>query len=279
MFLCWSGFRALLQFSLLALVFGLLSMAVAGRRPILSGFFLGMSLMKPQMAAPFFLWAVFTRRPRVVGTALAVVFGGAAVYCLSVDYSPVDFVWRYAEILRTFYAEDAIMLGLAQVRPLVMLVTSSSAAVDVVVFTVAGLLLIAICAAGFEEGKPRPTPALMFSAPALAGIWSLLTFYHLTYGFLLLLPTATLLFFLDDPVTITYRRRLFWALQLGLMFDAMTLWRWFGPALGVPQGAGLLVAHADRVMMLIVFGAMAVLFVRTRQTTSSAHPTELQRRF
>jgi hypothetical protein len=51
MFLCWGGFRTLLQFNLLALVFGVLAMAVADRRPIWSGLCLGMALMKPQIAA------------------------------------------------------------------------------------------------------------------------------------------------------------------------------------------------------------------------------------
>src|SRR5450756_417480 len=41
MFLCWGGFRTLLQFSLVTLVFGLLSMKLADRRPAWSGVCLG----------------------------------------------------------------------------------------------------------------------------------------------------------------------------------------------------------------------------------------------
>ncbi len=81
MFLCWGGFRTLLQFSLVTLVFGLLSMKLADRRPVWSGLCLGLALMKPQMAAPFVLWAVFTRRVRVVATGVAVVIAGLLLFC------------------------------------------------------------------------------------------------------------------------------------------------------------------------------------------------------
>ena len=62
MFLCWSGSRTLLQFSLLALTFGLASTVLADRRPVWSGVCLGLALMKPQIAAPFLVWAVIARR-------------------------------------------------------------------------------------------------------------------------------------------------------------------------------------------------------------------------
>jgi len=263
MFLCWGGFRALLQFSLLALVFGLLSIVLAGRRPVIAGLLLGLSLMKPQIAVPFFLWAVFTRRFVMVGTALSVVIGGVAAYCLSVDYSPVQFVGRYATILRTFYATDAIMIGLAQLRPLVMLISSSAVVVDLIVLGLASAGIIAICRVGIGEGKTGR--ALTFAAPAMVAVWSLLTFYHLTYGFLLLLPVATLVLFLDDPGSFRFRRGLFWALQLCLMFDVVTIWRWFGPALGISAVAARFVLHADRVLMLALFGALFLLYTRTHE--------------
>ncbi|MCM3880997.1 MAG: DUF2029 domain-containing protein [Vicinamibacterales bacterium] len=267
MFLCWGGFRSLLQFSLLALVFGLLSMVLAKTRPNISGICLGMSLMKPQIAVPFFLWTIFTRRFRTAALALAVVAGGVLVYCFSVSYSPVAFVARYAEILRIFYSGHAMMVGRAEIRPLVMSLTTSGGLIDAVAVTAAGLLLVATCIVGFREGKSDR--ALMFGAPAMAAIWSLLTFYHLTYGFVLLLPVATLLIFLDQPRTSVFRTRVFWAMQLGLMFDVVTFWRWFAPALGLPAAAATAVSHADRWLMLALFVAITLLAVRGRSPESS----------
>ena len=69
MFVCWSGSRTLLQFSLLALTFGLASTVLADRRPVWSGVCLGLALMKPQIAAPFLVWAVIARRWNVVSVA------------------------------------------------------------------------------------------------------------------------------------------------------------------------------------------------------------------
>ena len=260
MFLSWGGFRALLQFTLLALVFGLLAIVIANRRPVLSGICLGMSLMKPQIAVPFFLWTVFTRRWRIVGIALSIVLGGLAVYCLRASVNPITFLRQYAEILRTFYLGDAIMVGLAQLRPLLALATSNTAVADAIAAAIAALLLAAICVLGVAEGKRGAL--VMFSAPPLVGIWSLLTFYHLTYGFLLLLPTATLLLFVNDPRTVTLRRRVFWALQIGLMVDVPGVWRRVGPLLGAADTVSRALMQADRVLMLALFACVAMLAVR-----------------
>ena len=66
--------------------------------------------------------------------------------------------------------------------------------------------------------------------PALAAVWSLLAFRHLTYGFILLLPVAAMLLWLKDEATEVdriggscggFKRR--------LMVDLPTLGRWSGP--------------------------------------------------
>ncbi len=263
MFLCWGNFRTMLQFSRVSLTCGLLSIVFGGSRPGVSGILLGMSLIKPQMAAPFFLLAVFTRQKRRVVIALSVVAAGAAIYCLRVGYSPVDLAARYLQILRLLYSGSGratILLGIAQIRPLLMLSIASIPMVDITAAALAALLLAAIWRVAVRE---RRDGTLIFSAPSLVGIWSLMTFYHLSYGFSLLLPTATLLLFLNDPRTVQYRRRLFWALQLAMMFDVVTIWRRFGPLLGVAAGAGPYIVHVDRVLVLALFGSMLRLYVKT----------------
>jgi hypothetical protein len=268
MFLCWGGFRTLLQFSLVTLVFGLLSMKLADRRPAWSGVCLGIALMKPHMAAPFVLWAVFTRRLRVVAIGVTVVIAGLLIFCIRVKADPIAVVQSYARILHTFYmADDGLLVGLAQLRPLIALAISDPGIVKAVAIAIAMGLLALICVLGFAEGKRRDV--LMVSAPPLVGVWSLLTFYHLTYGFILLLPVATLLIFENDPATRAFRRAVFWMLQLALMVDVPGMWRRFAPALLPGRAAELwtLPAHADRVLMAALFVCLLVLAFRRRRAS------------
>jgi hypothetical protein len=261
MFLCWGGFRTLLQFSLLTLTLGLAAIVLADRRPARSGICLGLSLMKPQMAIPFVLWALFTRRLRILMVAVAVVVGGSLVYCLRARVSPGGVFARYLEILGISYWDPTTdLVGLAQTRPLVALVMSSAGSVNTMVAALALALFAGICTLGYVEGRRRPT--LMFSAPALAGVWSLMTFYHLTYGFILLLPVATLLLWVDEPGSQALRARMFWVLQAGLMCDLPGLWRRFGVPLHLPSSVGTLMVHADRVLIVVLFAAMTALSLR-----------------
>jgi hypothetical protein len=269
MFLCWGGFRTLLQFSLLTLTFGLAAMALADRRPAGSGICLGLALMKPQMAIPFVLWAIFTRRLRTLMVAAAVVVSGFLAYCLRAWVSPVDVVVRYTEILRDVYWDPtANLAGLAEVRPLVALMVSSADGVNALTATLALVLLAGICTLGYLEGRHRATP--MFSAPALAGVWSLMTFHHLTYGFILLLPAATLLLYAEQPESRALRARIFWLLQAGLMCDVPGLWRWSGMPLHLPSSVGDVLLHADRVLILILFAAMTTLSLRSLRRFEAA---------
>lgn len=266
MFLCWGGFRALLQFSLLSLTFGLLSMRLAEKRPAWSGIWLGLALMKPQMSIPFFLWALFTRRFRILAIATSVVAAGFAVYCLRVQANPVQVAVNYAEIVNRYYVGDAILYGLAQPRPLIELLARDLRVVDAVVVSFAFVTLAIVFTIGFLEAKTNRY--LLYAAPPLVGLWSLLTFYHLTYGFLLLLPLAAALLFDDEPATRVFRRRLFWALQLTMMFDVTVLWRWFGHLVPSPA-VGQLLIHADRLVIPAFFVCVLGLAVRTLRNTPS----------
>jgi hypothetical protein len=248
MFLCWGGFRTLLQFSLLALVFGLLAMVLADRRPNWSGLFLGLALIKPQMSVPFFLWAVLTRRRRILALAVVVVVVGFSLFCLRAHASPWVVVRRYLDFLQLLYTGEAIMVGLAQIRPLVVLSLSAPAFVDTVTAAIVLAMLLAICALGVVETRERRVR--LFSAPPLVSVWSLLTFYHLTYGFILLLPLAALLLVDDNPRTTVFRRRLFWALQLVLMFDVPGLWRRFGQLFSTSPVVNVFASHVDRLVMV-----------------------------
>jgi hypothetical protein len=115
-------------------------------------------------------------------------------------------------------------------------------------------LIAGICVAGFQEGAVRKK--VLYAAPPLVACWSLMTFYHLTYGFVILLPVMMLLA-LNDSRRSRLRQSLFWVLQLGMMFDIP----------GLSRRAGLantalftnVLAHADRALILVLFIGLVAL--------------------
>jgi len=257
MFLCWGGFRTLLQFSLLSTALGLLAMRLSARGSLASGLALGVALIKPQVAAPFFFWALFERRMATAAAALLTLAAGSAAFCVRAGENPVDLVGRYVRILRSFYAGDAIMVGLSELRPLAALATSNTAVVDAVAMAVGIVLLGLVCALGVKEGAGGAPVA--YSAPALAAVWSLLTFYHLTYGFIVLLPAAALLLPAGHRPERGLRAWTFWILQTTLMVDVPGTWRRLGPILGLHARLDAAMPHVDRAVILFAGASMAIL--------------------
>jgi hypothetical protein len=150
---------------------------------------------------------------RIAAIALSIPFCGLAIFCIRASASPFDVLERYVDILNSFYVghEDLPMVGLAQLRPLVSLVVSRTNAVNTISLMIAFALITLTCVLGFSEGAKRN--GILVSAPPLAAVWSLLTFYHLTYGFVLLVPVATLLLFTIDDATRPFRLKVFWTMQ------------------------------------------------------------------
>lgn len=266
MFLCWSGSRTLLQFSLLALTFGLASAVLADRRPLWSGVCLGLALMKPQIAAPFLVWALLAKRWTSVAMAFGIIAAGFGVYCARATVHPVDVIVNYASILQHLYAGEALMLGLAQLRPAFQIVASAPA-VDAMSLAAAAVLFGAVCGVAWTER--RLDDRIRLAAPPMVALWSLLTFYHLTYGFLILLPLAARLLYTEIPDTRVFRRRLFWSLQLGLMFDVPGWSSRLVPLLSIPGWVDILLGHFDRALMLAIYAATGVLAVRTARITGA----------
>jgi glycosyl transferase family 87 len=254
MFLSWGGVRTQTQFSLITLVLSMAAMMLADRRRVMSGACLGLALMKPQVSIPVFLWSVFTRRWTLVLTAVLMAGGLFAVFCVQADANPIRVVARYAEILAVYHTGDAILAGISEFRPLIYQLITDVTKVDAIASSIALGLLAGICATGFQEGAVRRR--VLYAAPPLVACWSLMTFYHLTYGFVTLLPVMMLLA-LHDTRRSTLRQALFWILQLGMMFDI--------PGLG--RRAGLaethlyvnVLAHADRALILTLFIGLVVL--------------------
>jgi hypothetical protein len=254
MFLCWGGVRTLTQFTMIALMCSMAAMVAADRRPIASGAWLGLAMMKPQVAVAVFLWNVFTRRWAVVLTSLALVAGLAAVFCLRAGAHPLWVAVRYGEILAIHHTREAILAGVSEFRPLIRQLVIDVSDVDAIASAIALGLLAGICVAGVQEGAARKH--VLYAAPPLVACWSLMTFYHLTYGFVILLPVLMLLA-LNDAKQSTLRKALLWMLQLGMMFDIPGLSRRAGLA-GTPLFANVL-AHADRALIVVLFVGLVVL--------------------
>ena len=261
MFVCWGGFRTLLQFSLLTLTLGLLAMVLVEKRPGWSGVCLGLGLAKPQVAVPFLLWALFTRRLRVAAIAVTVAAAGFAVFCLRAHARPPDVVRDYVTTLRTYYAGHAIMTGLSDLRPLVVLAVANVTVADTIAVAVGFVMLGTVCVLGYRERRGGNT--VMYSAPALAALWSLLTFYHVSYGFIVLLPAAVLLIAADDPRTLSFRTGIFWVLQVGLMIDVPGVWRRTGQQVNAPEAIDFLFVNFDRWFMLSLFVCLVALSLTT----------------
>jgi len=255
MFLCWGGVRTLTQFTLVGLTCSMAAMLVSVRRPIAGGAWLGLAMMTPQVAVPVFLWSVFTRRWSVVLTSLAVVGVLVAVFCLRTDAHPFGVAARYVEILAVQHQTgEAILGGISEFRPLIYQLVTEVSEVHAIAGSIALGLIAGICVTGFQEGAVRKH--VLYAAPPLVACWSLMTFYHLTYGFVILLPVMMLLALNDAPRS-RLRRGLFWLLQLGMMFDIPGLSRRAGLA-GTPLFTNVL-AHADRALIVTLFIGLVVL--------------------
>lgn len=271
LFLCWGGVRTLTQFSLAALACSTIAMAVADRARMAGGMWLGVAMMKPQVALPVFLWGVFTRRWIVALTSLATAGALYAVFCLWSGAHPLDVLARYADVLMTLHTGDAILSGVSELRPLIGQFTGAVSATETIVAWTGLCLLAGICVAGFIEGALKSR--VMYAAPPLVACWVLLSFYHLTYGFVILLPVMMLLA-LNDSEASPLRRRLFWFLQLAMMFDIPGLSRLAGLA-DTGLDANLL-AHGDRAVMLMLFAGLVVL--AWRESEAASHDAEARRR-
>jgi hypothetical protein len=254
MFLSWGGVRTLTQFSLIALTFGMAAMRLADRTHVGSGVLLGFALMKPQVAFPVFLWSVFARRWAIASIAVAIAAALFAIFCLRSSSDPFWLVVRYVAILAMYHTGDAILSGLSELRPLILQVNGDPSQTDAIAAAIAFGLLAAICVAGFQEGSARRR--VLYAAPPLVACWSLLTFYHLTYGFVILLPVMMLLA-LNDSEPSRLRTGLFWLLQGGMMFDVPGLSRLAG--LGETALYANVLSHADRALIVILFFGLIVL--------------------
>jgi hypothetical protein len=260
LFLCWSGTKSFLQFTLVGTLAGLCAVWLADTRVHWSALCLAFAATKPQIAAPFVLWFLFAGRWTTAFESLLFVVGAALLFCLRAHANPMAVGIRYVEILRAIYTGTYQMVGTSNVRPLLAAMLSPSLA-DIAAALTGLLLLAAICFVAIAHRKERD--AALYAGLAMGAVWSLVTFYHLTYGFVLLLPTSALLFAGDRGRSERLPRLTFWALQAALIVDVPGVWRRLGPFFP-RSGIDALFAHADRLLGLLLLTVLFVIFVRAR---------------
>ena len=90
-----------------------------------------------------------------------------------------------------YHTGDAILAGISELRPLIDQLVS-----DVVRCRCDRKLDCARAIGGYLRDRISGRAVrkrVLYAAPPLVACWSLMTFYHLTYGFVILLPVMMLL--------------------------------------------------------------------------------------
>ncbi|MFN7917536.1 MAG: glycosyltransferase family 87 protein [Vicinamibacterales bacterium] len=256
-FLCWSGVRTVLQFTLLPLVLALLAWRLADKRPWLAGAALGLAVMKPQVALPICLWVLLRGRWRVLAAAAATAAGLLAVYCLRVEGSPVDVLQGWLRAIAVVYTGPDRMTGFSELSALM-----TSDAADTWAPVLAAVLYAGVLAGALGE-QQRATatgrPARFLALPGIAAAATLLAFRHMSLAFVSLLPAAAYLLLDGDTTTRDRRGPLFWLLQAFMIVDLPTIQRRLG-FLGVSLGpVDVVFRHADRLAIAGLFVALVAL--------------------
>ena len=243
-FLCWSGTRTVLQFTLLALVLSLLAWRHAARRPWAAGALLGLAMMKPQVALPFTLWMIVSGSRRVMLSAGVTVTGLLGIYCLRAGTDPVTVVHGWLEALRLIYAGPEQLTGFSELSSLL-----PSQIRDRWAPALVAVLFAPVLCFGWWAGRMNRA-STMTAIPGMAAAATLLAFRHVSLAFVALLPASAWLLLDGDDETRARRRPFFWALQVGMMFDLPTLERRLG-FMHVSLGRlDTVMRHADRGIIL-----------------------------
>jgi len=249
LFLCWGGTRTVLEFSRLCMALAFTAVLLAESRPVSSGLCLGFALAKPQIAGPILLWALVTRRARMVQVAALVVAAGIAVYCVRARASPIGVLVDWGRILQALYYGPDTFMGRTSLRPLWHVIAGPVTGDTLWLFG-AGLLLVVPCAMTIRHGRElSPTGAA--SLRALFCLWSLMTIFHLGNNMaVLMLPAFTILLATNDPETQRSRFAVAGLIQFAMVFDIPVHYDLFVSSQRFVSG---LARHFDRLVVVTTF--------------------------
>ncbi|MFN7980823.1 MAG: glycosyltransferase family 87 protein [Vicinamibacterales bacterium] len=244
---CWSASRTLLQFTILSLACALASWRLSRTRPASAGVLLALALIKPQVAAPYVLLMIATSRWRVVMSSVATTVLLWALYCLRAGVSPMAVAASFAGRLISMYSGPHAQVGVSELARLV-----PAGYEDVTGLFVALMLSLALVATAVRVwmcSEPRrDRVSLLLPAAGAAAV--LVACRHLSYAFVTLAPAAAWLLTTGAPLG-RWPRRLFWALQAGMIVDVPTAHRALVAAGWSARWADLVLPHADRVLLVV----------------------------
>lgn len=266
MFLAWAGLRSGIangQFTLFALAFGLLAFRVAAKRPLLGGALLALALVKPHVGGAFLLWALFTRRWRMVAVAALFVGLGVCLFAWRLPESPFAAVRDYLAVIQHQFGRGAQVQGsmalrVVELRPLVALLIPSEVWADRVHQLLLVIMLACAGLVGLLPGglnRPQRDAAVL----SLCCLWLLMAVFHNPYDTVLLLPVFAALYAAALPRPFGARRwpeqAILAVLQLALVVELPGVWWKLSRAfdLSAVNWAGVLLAHFDRVLVVGLF--------------------------
>jgi hypothetical protein len=266
MFLAWAGLRTGLangQFTLLVLGLGLLAFLFEEKRPLLGGLFLALALMKPHIGGVFLLWALFTKRWRMMLVACVLMGFGVCLYALRLMESPLASVRDYLSVLQHQFGRGADVQGstalrVVELRPLIALFVHNEAWGN----RLHQLLLVVLlgCAALVALLKSRLKRAQHDAAVLLlCCLWLLMSVFHNPYDTILLLPILMGLWAVAVPHPAKPKlwtdQAALWVLQLAMVLELPGIWWKLSKAydLSAYNWAGALFANFDRVLVLGLF--------------------------
>lgn len=258
LFLCWTGTRTLLQFSLLSMTLSFLALRFVDSHRIASGVLLGLALFKPHIAGPIALWTIVTGRARVALVAAAVVLAGWAAYDARIGEKPLATLEGYFFVLGAQYGGVGGLVGNTSIRAWTTVGTGDPRVADALWIGTSGLLLIGVWwLARRDPGRALEAGGL--AVPGLFGLWSLLAFYHNSNNLIMMLPAFVFLWSRESRGTSPWRWWPIVCLQAALTFDVPTRVIAY-----VPEGgwAHVAVRDFDRVLVLATFVCVAGVWYR-----------------
>ncbi len=267
MFLAWAGLRngiATGQFTLLVLAFGLLAFVYEEKRPLLGGFFLALALMKPHIGGAFLLWALLTKRWKMLLAACVAVGIGVALFSLRLGESPVGSVRAYLGVMQLQFSRAAdpqrsMDLRVVELRPLVSLFIQHDVWANRIHQFLLVVLLACAGAVAFLKSGPSRTErdALVLQ---LCCLWLLMSAFHNPYDNILLLPVLMGLWVVaraTQPARSKERqsKTLVWVLQLAMVIELPGVWWKLSQAVDLSSfnWAGVFFSHFDRLLVLGLF--------------------------
>jgi hypothetical protein len=266
MFLAWAGLRTGIangQFTLLILGLSLLAFLCEEKRSWLGGFFLALALMKPHIGGAVLLWALFTKRWKMVLVAGMWMGLGLALFSLRLGESPVESVRAYLGVIQHQFgrgadAQGSMALRLVELRPLVALFihqeTWASRIQQLMLILLLGCTLMVALMKSSLSRHERDRAVLQ-----LCCLWLLMSVFHNPYDTILLLPVLVGLWAASVPHPAGSGRRteqaLMWVLQLAMVIELPAVWWKLSKTIDVAAygWAGVILSNFDRLLVLGLF--------------------------